>query len=385
MRGQQWGRMGLVIGVAVVGAAMAATTAAQQQQRQRRVDLELTSAGPVAVHEFATGLEHPWGAVFLPDGRMLVTERPGRLRIVDRNGALSDPVDGTPQVFARGQGGLMDIALDPAFDENQFIYLAYAKPGPDEQAATALGRGRWVDDRIEDFQDIFVQEPWVRGGNHFGVRIVFSGEMLFLVMGDRFQFAPAQDLDNHIGKIVRLNRDGSAPQDNPFVDQPGARPEIWSFGHRNIEAAAINPADGTLWVVEMGPLGGDELNQPEAGRNHGWPLVSWGINYDGTPIPDPPTRPELTDAVHVWTPVISPSGMVFYTGDVFEAWRGSAFIGGLSSQAVIRIRIDNGKVIEEERIPLPGRIREVEQGPDGLLYLLTDSPQGAIWQVRPLQ
>ena len=347
----------------------------------------MTEAGPIQKQAIVDGdLVHPWGMAFLPDGRVLITERPGRLRILDTDGELSDAVQGTPTVFAQGQGGLLDVALDPDFEDNRYVYLSYARPGPEGSAATALGRGRFEGDSLASFEVLFTQEPYITGPNHFGSRIAFSPEgEVFLTMGERFQFDPAQNTGNHLGTVVRLNRDGSVPDDNPFVGDPGAQPEIWSYGHRNIESAAIDPQTGDLWVVEMGPLGGDELNRPEPGRNFGWPVVSWGINYDGTEIPDPPTRPEFADAARYWSPVISPSGMAFYTGAVFPEWTGSAFIGSLTRQGVVRVRIEGGEVVDEEVVPLGARIRDVEAGPDGYLYLLTDQDDGDLWRLAPLE
>ena len=349
-------------------------------------DQVITEAGPVAVQALVDGdLERPWGMAFLPDGRLLVTERPGRLRILSTDGELSDPVGGTPTVYAQGQGGLLDVALDPDFDETGYVYLSYARPGPGGSAATALGRGRLEADSLVGFEVLFTQEPYITGSKHFGSRIAFSPDgHVFLAMGERFQFDPAQDLSNHLGTVVRLNRDGSVPDDNPFVNDPNAEPEIWSYGHRNIESAAFDPETGDLYVVEMGPLGGDELNRPEPGRNYGWPVVSWGINYDGTEIPDPPTRPEFADAVTHWSPVISPSGMAFYTGAVFPEWTGSAFIGSLTRQGVVRVRVEGGAAVDEEVVPLGARIRDVEAGPDGYLYLLTDQDDGDLWRLAPL-
>jgi glucose/arabinose dehydrogenase len=360
---------------------------AQPAGGQQVESVMTATAGAISVEELATGLAQPWGMAFLPDGRLLVTERnSGDLHILGLDGTLSDPVEGTPTVFAQGQGGLLDVALDPDFAENGYVYLSYAMPGPDGSAATALGRGRWADDRVEGFEVIFRQEPWITGPNHFGNRIAFGPEgHLFLALGERFQFDPAQDLSNHLGTVIRINRDGSIPADNPFVGQEDAEDEIWSYGHRNIEAAAIHPETGALWIAEMGPLGGDELNRPEAGKNYGWPVVSWGINYDGTEIPDPPTRPEFADAVKHWSPVISPSGMVFYTGDVFPVWTGSMFIGGLSAHDLVRVELADGAVASEERIPLGTRIRDVEQGPDGHLYVLTGMDDGSVWRITPLE
>jgi glucose/arabinose dehydrogenase len=288
-------------------------------------------------------------------------------------------------VVASGQGGMLDVALDPDFRENRFVYLSYSEPG-DGGASTALGRGRLVDDRIDSFQVIFRQQPKVSGPNHFGGRIVFAPDgRLFLTLGERYKFDPAQDVASHLGKIVRINPDGAVPTDNPFARTGNARAEIWSYGHRNILAAAINPQSGALWVGEMGPRGGDELNIPESGRNHGWPVVSWGTHYDWTGIPKPPTRPEFADAIKQWTPVISPSGMLFYTGDLFPAWRGNVLIGSLSRRALVRLAVSQSQVTGEEIIPLGARIRDVEQGPDGAVYLLTDEQNGNIWRLRPVR
>ena len=344
----------------------------------------MAETGPVGLFRVAGDLERPWAMTFLPDGRMLVTERPGRLRIITPDGDVSDPVAGTPTVYAQGQGGLLDVALDPDFASNQYVYLSYARPGPDGSAATAVGRGRMVDDSIEGFEALFTQEPYITGPNHFGSRIAFGPDgMLYLTMGERFQFDPAQDPSNHLGALVRLNRDGSIPSDNPFVGDASVQDAIWSYGHRNVESAAFDPATGYLWIAEMGPLGGDELNRIERGANYGWPTVSWGINYDGTDTPDPTTRPDFADATKWWSPVISPSGMAFYVGSVFPDWTGSAFIGSLSRQGVVRLEIDGGVVTHEEILPLDSRIREVEAGPDGYLYVLADKNDGSLLRMAP--
>ncbi|EAR22603.1 PQQ-dependent sugar dehydrogenase [Nitrococcus mobilis] len=344
-----------------------------------------TQAGVIVIEEMADGLDHPWGMAFLPDGRLLVTERAGDLRILAADGALSGPVEGTPEVFAKGQGGLLDVALDPEFNSNRLVYLSFAEPG-EGGASTAVGRGRLGNDRIEGFKVIFRQEPKVSGANHFGGRIVFSPKgKLFLTLGERYRFDPAQDLSNHLGTVVRINRDGSVPPGNPFIDRADAKGEIWSYGHRNIESAALNPHTGALWIGEMGPRGGDELNLPQPGRNYGWPVVSWGRHYNGVDIPDPPTQPRFADAIKYWTPVISPSGMVFYTGDVFPEWRGSALIGGLSARGIVRVMIDGQSVTGEERILLGARIRDVEQAPDGSVYVLTDEDDGKVWRLTPRQ
>lgn len=342
-----------------------------------------TQAGRIQVQALASGLEHPWGLAFLPDGRMLVTERPGRLRIVSKEGRLSKPLAGVPQVFAKGQGGLLDVALDPDFASNRLVYLSYSEPGKGG-ASTAVARARLAEGALEDVRVIFSQQPKVSGNNHFGSRLVFAPDgTLFITLGERFKFDPAQDLSNHLGKIVRIYPDGSVPRDNPFVGQPGARPEIWSYGHRNVQGAAIHPETGALWAVEFGPAGGDELNLVEPGRNYGWPLVSWGRHYFGTDIPDPPTRPDLAQPIYHWTPVISPSGMTFYTGQLFPAWRGNLLIGGLSSKALVRLTLEGQRVKSEERIPMGARIRHVRQGPDGAVYLLTDRADGEILRLTP--
>lgn len=335
------------------------------------------------VATFAANLEHPWALATLPDGRMLVTERPGRLRYVGRDGALSEPITGTPRVWAEGQGGLLDVALDPDFGSNRLVYLSYSEPGARGTAGTAVARGRLSGNSLSDVQVIFRQEPKIEGPNHFGSRLVFAPDgKLFVALGERFQFEPAQDLGNHLGTIVRINPDGSVPSDNPFVGRSGARTEIWSYGHRNIEAAAIEPGSQRFWVVEMGPRGGDELNLVEAGRNYGWPLVSWGRHYPnsrgGGDIPDPTTRPDLAGSVHQWTPVISPSGMMFYSGNMFPGWRGQALIGGLTADGIVRVRLDGARFAGEDRIDLGARIREVEQGSDGAVYALTDESDGRI-------
>jgi len=337
-----------------------------------------TKAGTIKVETVATGLSHPWGLAFLPDGRMLVTERSGTLRLVSKDGKLSPPLSGVPKVVVAGQGGLLDVAIDPDFKSNSLVYLTYSEPG-EGGAGTAVARGKLGESGLDGVEVIFRQEPKVGGGNHFGSRLVFAPDgKLFVTLGERFTFTPAQDLTNDLGKIVRINPDGSVPKDNPFVGRTDARPEIWSYGHRNPQGAAIHPETGKLWETEFGPMGGDELNIPQAGANYGWPVVSWGSHYTGEDIPDPPTHPEFADAIYHWNPVISPSGIAFYTADAIPAWKGNLLIAGLSSQAIVRLTLDGEKVVEEERIPMGTRIRDVVQGPDGAVYALTDEGNGKI-------
>lgn len=353
-------------------------------QGARQIQTIATNDHLVEVVEVVGGLEHPWGLAILPDGRMLVTERPGRLRILSEESTLSDPLEGVPKVFAQGQGGLMDVALDPNFAENQLVYLSFAEPG-EGGASTAVGRGKLEDDRIEGFTVVFRQQPKVPGANHFGNRMAFSEDgLLHIALGDRFKFEPAQELSNTLGTVVRVKPDGSIPEDNPFVGDENAEDAIYSYGHRNLESAAFDPATGNLWVAEMGPLGGDELNLVEAGANYGWPMVSWGWDYDGEPIPKPSTKPGFKDAAKVWTPVISPSGMAFYEGDRFPKWQGKMLIGGLSAHDLVVVTIDGKEAEEHVRLPVGGRVREVEVGPDGFIYILIDKKDGSVWRLQPL-
>ena len=337
-----------------------------------------TKTGAIKVEAVAKGLDRPWGLAFLPDGEMLVTEKPGTLRRVAKDGTVSKPLSGVPKVVATGQGGLLDVALDPEFSSNRLVYLTYSEPG-EGGASTAVARGKLGENGLDDVEVIFRQEPKVQGGNHFGSRLAFAPDgTLFVTLGERFQFDPAQDLASDLGKIVRINPDGSIPKDNPFVGRTNARPEIWSYGHRNPQGAAIHPETGKLWETEFGPRGGDELNIPKAGSNYGWPVVSWGMHYNGKDIPDPPTHPEFADAIYHWDPVISPSGISFYTADAIPAWKGNLLIAGLSEQAIVRLTLDSEKVTAEERIPMGARIRDVQQAADGSVYALTDEGDGKI-------
>lgn len=344
----------------------------------------------------ASGLHNPWGLAFLPDGRMLVTERPGRLRVVGKNGDLSEPVSGLPAVDARGQGGLLDIALDPNYASNKIIYWSYAEPREGGVNNTAVARGKFVDGaapRVENVQVIFHQAPSLRSPLHFGSRLVFARDgKLFITLGERSIAEgrlQAQRLDGLLGKIVRLNPDGSIPADNPFVGRDGVRPEIWSLGHRNVQAATLHPVTGELWEVEHGTRGGDEINIARKGKDYGWPTIAYGIEYRGGPITGGITAREgMEQPLYYWDPVIAPSGMTFYTANLFPAWKGSLFIGGLGSTNLVRLTLAGEKVIGEERLltdlkPNRERIRDVRQGPEGALYLLTDNPDGRILKLVP--
>ncbi len=342
--------------------------------------------GAIEVQTLVEELEHPWAIEFLPDNRILLTERPGRLRIIDTANNISEAIQGVPEVFAKGQGGLQDVAIDPDFTNNNYVYFTFSEMGKDSTATTALGRGVLKDNRLNDFRVLFRMEPYVEGEMHFGSRIIFTQDNKIMVaLAERFKFDPAQDLSNHMGTIVRLNMDGSAPQDNPFVGRADAKDEIFSYGHRNIESAAVDPRTGKLWIAEMGFMGGDEFNQPQAGKNYGWPVVSWGRNYDGSDIPNPDTRPEFEDAKIVWTPTISPSGMIFYNGDMYPEWRNHAIIGGLTSSGIVIVKIDNDKAEEIERIPLAARIRDVAQGPDGAVFVITDAKDGMLLRLKKME
>jgi aldose sugar dehydrogenase len=359
------------------------TGPAQASPQPRSID------GNIAVETVASGLEHPWGLAFLPDGRILVTERPGRLRIVDTSGRLSEPLGGVPAVQAVSQGGLLDVAIDPDFAQNQLVYLSFSEPGEGGVSGTSVARGRLGNGRLENVQVIYRQEPKVRSGGHYGSRLVFSRDgKLFITQGDRQSGSfrqQAQQLSSGIGKIVRVNRDGSIPSDNPFVGRNDARPEIWSLGHRNAQAAALHPETGELWTVEHGAAGGDELNRPEKGKNYGWPVITYGRDYSGGSIGEGAQREGMEQPVYYWDPVIAPSGMTFYTGDRYPGWKGSAFVGGMGSRALVRLTIENGRVTREERYlgDLGARIRDVQQGPDGLLYLVTDDDNGRVLRVVP--
>ena len=336
------------------------------------------------------GLEHPWALAFLPNEQgLLISERGGRLRLFDAQGRLSEPLDGVPAVFAVGQGGLLDVVLSPGFDEDRLVYLSFAQ-AEDDKAATSVGRGRLSEDlrRLEDFEVIFRQAPALSTGHHFGSRLVFDRDgYLFIALGEHNQRPTAQHLDKLQGKVVRLHPDGRVPADNPFVGREDARPEIWSYGHRNQQGAALNPWSGRLWTHEHGPRGGDEINIPEAGKNYGWPVITYGENYGGGAIGDGLTaKPGMEQPLHHWTPSIAPSGMAFLGSDRYgSAWQGNLFVGSLKFRYLARLELQGGRVVREERLlpQLGQRVRDVRQGPDGLLYLLTDENDGQLLRVVP--
>ena len=345
--------------------------------------------GPVTATPVVQGLDHPWALAFLPDKKgMLVTERPGHLRWVSPEGKLSAPLAGVPKVWAKGQGGLLDVVLSPDFANDRLVYLSFAEEGQDGNAGTAVGRGRLSDDMssLSDFKVIFRQEPKLSTGNHFGSRLVFDRDgYLFIALGENNQRSTSQDLDKLQGKVVRIYPDGRIPEDNPFVGQKGARPEIWSYGHRNQQGAALNPWTGTLWTHEHGPKGGDEINLIERGQNYGWPLATHGIDYSSKPIPE--AKGKVVEGTvapyHVWEKSPGISGMTFYDGERFKPWQHNLFIGALADKDVIRLQLDGDKVVHEERLlgGLKARIRDVRQGPDGYVYVLTDEDKGTVYRV----
>ena len=335
----------------------------------------------------ARGLEFPWSLAFLPDGRRLVTERPGRLRFLNADWALDpQPVQGLPEIAASGQGGLLDVIPHPRFAENKLIYFSYSARGAGG-IGTEVARGRLVDHRLENVEVLFRQQPKSGGGRHFGSRLVFDRQgLLYITLGDRGEQERAQKMDDLAGKIVRLHDDGRIPQDNPFVKRAGARPEIFSLGNRNVQGATLHPTTGELWTHEHGPQGGDEVNVIRAGRNYGWPVITYGVEYGiGTKIGEGARKPGMEQPLHVWVPSIAPSGLAIYRGDRFPRWRGDLFVGALRGQELVRLRFDGERQVGEERLleGVLGRIRDVRAGPDGYLYLLTDSGDGEIVRLEP--
>ena len=384
----------------------AATAALAQGQGQGQAQAVQSKAGPINLEPLAK-LDNPWGMTYLPDGRLLITEKPGRLRIF-ADGKLSEPLAGVPEVAYRDQGGLLDVEIDPNFSDNQLVYLSYAEkaqqqppdasdpgdprlgggPRKDVMLKTgAVARAKLEGNQLKDLKVIWRQVPATIGRGHFGGRLIFSPDgKLFILSGDRMRFDPAQDLSSNIGKVVRINPDGSVPDDNPFKNQSNAHPDVFTYGNRNPLGGAIHPQTGKLWINEMGPKGGDEVNVIEAGKNYGWPLVAEAKHYNDAPIPSHDTMKEkVTPPAVVWNPVISPSGMIFYDGSLFPDWKGSALIGGLSSRAVIVVKAGDGTPEEQERLDMKMRIRDVAQSPDGAILLLSDGPNGQLLRLTPAQ
>ncbi|MEI2430366.1 PQQ-dependent sugar dehydrogenase [Lysobacter yananisis] len=366
-------------------AAAAAPKPAPKQATTHAVPSEL---GELQVTEVASGLEHPWAVALLPDGGFLVTERPGRLRRVGADGAISAPLKNVPEVWAQGQGGLLDVVLAPDFASSQRIYLSYAEPGPDDSAGTAVATATLGADALSDVKRIYQQQPKLVGPNHFGSRIAFDDKgHVFITQGERQQRMASQELDKLQGKLVRLNLDGSVPADNPFVGRNDARAEIWSYGHRNMQSLAIDPRTGTVWEAEHGPRGGDEINLPQAGKNYGWPIVTHGIDYSGLKIAEAEgkEKPGMEPPYHVWEKSPALSGMAFYTGHAGSGWNDSLFLGALSDGSLIRLSLDGDKIVGEERLlkPLGWRIRDVRVSADGKVYALTDDSDGKLLRIEP--
>lgn len=373
MNRRQW-----LLGCAGLGAASTLPACAQSRP-------DPSDDTPYTPSVYARDLEQPWGLAFLPDRRLLVTEKPGRLRIVSADGRAMQSINGVPEVADAGQGGLLGIAVDPAFERNGFVYLSFSEAEDTGKAGTAVARGKLNGNSLSDVRIIWRQTPKVEGHNHWGSRIVFGRDgNLFVTTGDRQAYRDlAQDLGTTIGKVVRIRPDGSAPPDNPFVNRPGARPEIWSYGHRNIQGATLHPQTGEMWLHEHGPQGGDEINIARAGKNYGWPLITNGEEYGGGRI-GTTQQDGLEQPLHDWTPSIAPSGMVFYTGR-HKPWQGKLFVGSLKFQYLDVITLDGEKVVSEEKWleAFNERVRDVIQGPDGALYVAFDSADGRILRLEP--
>lgn len=342
------------------------------------------------VAEKVVGLEHPWSLAFLPDGAMLVTERPGRLRRIDPDGRVSAPIPGVPDVYVDGQAGLLDVALSPTFAEDRLVYLAFAEPSlRGNKCGTAVARGRLEGDALKDVEVIYRQEPKLSSGTHVGARLVFDDAgFLFVTQGENRVAEASQDLDKLQGKLVRIRPDGSIPEDNPFVGRDGARPEIWSYGHRNMQGAALHPVTRRLWTSEHGPMGGDELNIPEPGRNYGWPVITHGVDYSGAKVKGSVGRAAegMEPPHHVWEVSPALSGMLFYGGDAFPEWKGNLFLGALAKNALIRLELDGDRIVHEERLLTDRRerIRDVRQGPDGAIWVVVDdSRNGKLLRIAP--
>lgn len=350
---------------------------------------ETVSGGKVAfkVTKVVEGLTHPWSMAFLPNGGMLVTERIGRLRVI-RNGKLvRTPVPGLPKVALGGQAGLLDIALHPRFSENRFLYISYVGSGPDG-IGTEIARARFIDDRLNELETLLVVRPKATGGRHFGSRLLFGRDgHLYITIGDLGMKHRAQDLGDLAGKIIRITANGLAPPNNPFIGRSSIRSEIYTYGNRNPQGLALHPVTGQIWEVEHGPKGGDEINVVRRGANYGWPVITYGTSYTGKAIGEGSAKAGMEQPLRYWVPSISPSGITFYTGKAFPAWRGNVFLGALSGRALVRLRVDGKRILEEERLleDLGERIRDVRQGPDGHLYLLTDASNGALLRLDPVR
>ena len=347
-----------------------------------------SSAGQLEVQTVASGLVNPWALAFLSDGKMLVTERPGRMRLVTAEGQLSPPLKGVPEVWATGQGGLLDVIADKSFAQNRTIYFCFSeRTGGGGRTAVARAKLNDGSGRLDDFKVIFRQDGPLSSGNHYGCRIVQANDgNLFVTLGEHFSYRDeAQNLGNHLGKLIRITPDGSAPSDNPFVGRDNAKPEIWSYGHRNAQGLAINPVSGDLWEIEHGPRGGDEVNIIGKSKNYGWPVIGYGIDYSGAKIHESASRDGMEQPVKYWVPSIAPSGMTFYSAKLFPKWTGSLFTGALSGKMLVRLSVNGNTVTGEERLlqNLNERIRDVRQGPDGALWLLTDNSAGRILRVSP--
>ena len=379
--------MRILSAVALLGTMLVAAAAPAAGQITKAP--AATTKQAIKAEIVARGLVHPWGLAFLPGGRMLVTERPGRMRIVGTGGNLSQPLQGVPAVYSNGQGGLLDVVLSPDFATSGLIYFSYSEPRGGASNGTTVARARLVTEgdggRLDNFQVIFRQEPSYASALHFGSRIVFMPDgSLFITMGDRYAARDqAQNPGNHLGKLVRVMPDGRPHPDNPKRD--GWRPEVWSIGHRNVQGAALNPASGRVWTIEHGARGGDEINVPQSGNNYGWPVITYGRDYSGVKIGEGTEKPGLQQPIYYWDPSIAPSGAAFYSGELFPAWKGNLFVGALAGQALHRLVLDGEKVIGEEVLlkDLRARIRDVRQGPDGAIWLLTDDPQGSVLRVVP--
>ena len=351
--------------------------------------VETSEKARIEVSELVVGLDHPWGLAILPDGGMLVTERPGRLRRIAADGTVSAPIGGLPEIYVDGQAGLLDVVLSPTFAEDRLVYVSFAEPNlRGNKCGTAVARGRLEGDVLKDVEVVYRQEPKLSSGTHVGSRLVFDDQGdLFVTQGDNRVDSAVQSLDKLQGKLVRIRPDGQVPEDNPFVKREGARAEIWSTGHRNMQGAALHPVTRKLWTSEHGPMGGDELNIPQAGRNYGWPVITHGVDYSGEPIKGSTgrTAPGMEQPHHVWEVSPGLSGMLFYSGKAIPEWKGNLFLGSLAKTALIRLELDGDRIVHEERLltTRQERIRDVREGPDGAIYVLVDADSGKLLRIRP--